>query len=153
MCPNSSDAGALVTSRAIHLDLATFSIPRLSGGSFSTSRACRLRLGRGVCGSAALAARPALGFGARPGTTAEPRDRSYGAAKSEIRLSARHKQGLRMNNRAENSHQPTRRRERKMQRFKNAGSAQKYLSTHAAAYKTFNVQRHLNRTACYPPRR
>jgi hypothetical protein len=52
--------------------ISTFSIPRLSGGSFSTSRACRLRLGRGVCGSAALAARPALGFSARPGTTAEP---------------------------------------------------------------------------------
>ena len=42
--------------------------------------------------------------------------RSYGAAKSEIGLSARHDQGLRANNRAENSHQPTRRRERKMQR-------------------------------------
>src|ERR1700677_1738542 len=40
--------------------------------------------------------------------------RSYGAAKAEIRLSARHDQGLRSNNRAENSH---RRRERKMQRF------------------------------------
>src|SRR5947209_8768379 len=39
--------------------------------------------------------------------------RSYGAAKSEIGLSARYEQGLRMNNRAENSHQPTRRRERK----------------------------------------
>ena len=43
--------------------------------------------------------------------------RSYGAEKSEIGLSARHVQGLRTNNRAENSHQPTRRRERKMQRF------------------------------------
>src|ERR1700722_5967004 len=43
--------------------------------------------------------------------------RSYGAARSEIGLSARHEQGLRKNNRAENSHQPTRRRERKMQRF------------------------------------
>ena len=57
---------------------------------------------------------------------------SYGAAKSEIGLSARHEQGLRKNNRAENSHQPTRRRERKMQRFKSPGSAQRFLSIHAA---------------------
>ena len=44
--------------------------------------------------------------------------RSYGAAKAEMGLSARHEQGLRKNNRAENSHQPIRRREHKMQRFK-----------------------------------
>jgi hypothetical protein len=49
--------------------------------------------------------------------------RSYGAAKSGIGLSTRHERGLRKNNRAENSHQPTRRRERKMQRFKSPGSA------------------------------
>ena len=43
-----------------------------------------------------------------------------------------------------------------MQRFKSAGSAQKFLSTHAAAYNTFNVHaisRQLNLTACYAPRR
>jgi len=69
--------------------------------------------------------------------------RSYGAARSEMRLSARHEQGLRKNNRAENSHQPVRRRERKMQRFKSPGSDQRFLSVHAAVHNTFNVQRHL----------
>jgi transposase-like protein len=62
--------------------------------------------------------------------------RSYGAAKAELSLSARHEQGLRKNNRAENSHQPTRRRERKMQRFKSSGSAQRSLSIHAAVQNT-----------------
>jgi transposase-like protein len=58
---------------------------------------------------------------------------SYAAAKTQMRLSACHERGLRKNNRAENSHQPVRRRERKMQRFKSPGSAQRFLSTHAAA--------------------
>jgi transposase-like protein len=62
--------------------------------------------------------------------------RSYGAAKSEIGLSARHHQGLRANNRAENSLQPTRRRERKMQRLKSPGSAQRFLSIHATVQNT-----------------
>jgi putative transposase len=47
-----------------------------------------------------------------------------------------------MDNRAENSHQPTRRRERKMQRFKSRGSAQRFFSTHAVVYNTLNAQRH-----------
>jgi transposase-like protein len=69
--------------------------------------------------------------------------RSYGAAVRDLRIESRHERGRWKNNRVENSHQPTRRRERKLQRFKSAGSAQKFLSIHAAVYDTFNVQRHL----------
>src|SRR5271166_950369 len=69
--------------------------------------------------------------------------RSYGAAFQHLGLSCHHEQGLRENNRAENSHQVVRRRERKMQRFKSAASAQRFLSVHAAVHNTFNLQRHL----------
>ena len=68
---------------------------------------------------------------------------SYGAARRELRLSGRHEQGLRKNNRAENSNQSVRRRERQQQQFKSAGSAQRFLSMHAAVHNTFTLQRHL----------
>jgi putative transposase len=55
---------------------------------------------------------------------------SYGAAKREIMPGVEHRQHRGLNNRAENSHQPTRRRERIMKRFKSAGQAQRFLSAH-----------------------
>src|SRR6516164_8509004 len=69
--------------------------------------------------------------------------RSYTSAFRQLHLTCSHEQGLRRNNRAENSHQVVRRRERKMQRFKSARSAQRFLSMHAAVHNTFNLQRHL----------
>ena len=69
--------------------------------------------------------------------------RSYAVAFRRLRLTCPHEQELRKNNRAENSHQAVRRRERKLQLFKSARSAQRFLSMHAAVHNTFNLQRHL----------
>jgi putative transposase len=69
--------------------------------------------------------------------------RSYALAFRRLGLSGRHEKGSRMNNRAENSHQVVRRRERKLQRFKSARSAQYFLSMHAAVHNTFHPLRHL----------
>jgi putative transposase len=69
--------------------------------------------------------------------------RPYGTAFRERGLSAEHVQAKRKSNRAESSHVPTRRRERRMQGFRSPAVAQRFLSSHATIYNTFNVCRHL----------
>ncbi len=68
---------------------------------------------------------------------------SYSAELRELGLSRLHLTGGRLNNRAEVSHQQTRRRERRMGRFKSPGSIQRFLSVHDAFYNYFNLQCHL----------
>jgi putative transposase len=75
--------------------------------------------------------------------------RSYGAAQREVLPGARHRASRYLNNRAENSHRPTRRRERQMQRFKSPEQAQRFLSAHAMIYGHFRPRRHLMAAAQY----
>src|SRR3712207_1375264 len=69
--------------------------------------------------------------------------RSYGAARRKVLPEVRHRTSCHLNNRAESSHRPTRRRERQMQRFKSAEQAQRFLSSHAFIYGHFRPRRHL----------
>ena len=84
-----------------------------------------------------------------PSTVVTDKLRSYPSAFRAMGLTAEHDRCLRANNRAENAHQPVRRRERKLQRFKSPGSAQRFLSIHASTYNTFYHQRHLLRRCTY----
>jgi putative transposase len=67
---------------------------------------------------------------------------SYGAAKREVLPSVEHRQHRYLNNRAENSHRPTRQRERRMQGFKSPGHAQRFLSAHGPIAQHFRPRRH-----------
>jgi len=69
--------------------------------------------------------------------------RSYGVAKRQLLPRVEHRQSRYLNNRAENSHRPTRRRERQMQRFKSLEQAQTFLSAHAFIHGHFHPRRHL----------
>jgi putative transposase len=69
--------------------------------------------------------------------------RSYGAALKEIGAEGRQETGRWLNNRAENSHLPFRRRERAMLRFRRMRSLQKFAAVHASVYNLFNSERSL----------
>jgi len=69
--------------------------------------------------------------------------KSYGAAKRELLPGVEHRQHRYLNNRAENSHQPTRQRERRMQGFKSPGHAQRFLSAYGLIVQHFRPRRHL----------
>ncbi len=75
--------------------------------------------------------------------------RSYGAAMRDIGVERRQVCGRWLNNRAENSHQPFRRREGAMARFRDIKTLQKFASVHASLFNHFNMDRHLNRRDTY----
>src|ERR1700728_2701710 len=75
--------------------------------------------------------------------------KSYGVAQREVLPKVEHRQSRYLNNRAEESHRPTRRRERQMQRFKSSDQAQRFLSAHSMIYGHFRPRRHLMPAADY----
>ena len=75
--------------------------------------------------------------------------KSYGAAKREILPGVEHRQSRYLNNRCENSHRPTRQRERRMQGFKSAGHAQRFLSAYGPITQHFRPRRHLLSASAY----
>ena len=89
----------------------------------------------------------------RPRIIVTDRLRAYSAAMVEIGVADRHEVGRRLNNRAENSHQPFRRRERAMQRFRSLKTLQKFSSVHAQVHNQFNQERHLVTRQVYKQRR
>lgn len=73
--------------------------------------------------------------------------RSYGAAHREVMPSVEHRSHKGLNNRAENSHQPTRQRERAMKGFRSTGGAQRFLSAFSGISPHFRTRRHLRTAA------
>ena len=87
-------------------------------------------------------------YGARK-TVITDRLRSCGAAMKEIGMDDRQEVGRHLNNRAENSHLPFRRRERAMTRFRQMSNLQKFASTHASLHNHFNLDRHINHCSTF----
>ena len=89
----------------------------------------------------------------RPHILVTDKLRSYGAALKEIGASDRQETGRWLNNRAENSHLPFRRRERAMQRFRRMRSLQKFAAVHASVSNHFNAERSLSSRAIFKQNR
>ena len=87
--------------------------------------------------------RKAMDKHGRPEVVVTDRLRSYGAALTEIGATARQETARWLNNRAENTHLPFRRRERAMQRFRRMRSSQMFVSVHASVTNHFNLERSL----------
>ena len=87
------------------------------------------------------------GQGCEPRRLVTDKLRSYRAAHRVVFPSVIHDTSQYANNRAEVSHQPTRRRERQMQRFKSAAQAQRFLGVHGLVGNLFRLGRHLLRAA------
>ncbi|WP_456340005.1 IS6 family transposase [Streptomyces europaeiscabiei] len=81
--------------------------------------------------------------GAVPRVVVTDKLRSYGAAHREVMPSVKHRSHRGLNNRAENSHQPTRQRERAMKGFRGVGAAQRFLSAFSGISPHFRPRRHL----------
>jgi putative transposase len=89
----------------------------------------------------------------RPRAIVPDRLRSYGAAMKEIGNADCQVTGRHLNNRAENSHQPFRRRERAMLRFRRMKTLQKFASVHAQVHNHFNQERSVVDRQAYKERR
>ena len=89
----------------------------------------------------------------RPKAIVTDRLRSYGAALKEIGAADLQETGRHLNNRAENSHLPIRRRERAMARFRRMKTLQKFASVHASIHNHFAQERHLVSRQIYKERR
>jgi putative transposase len=79
----------------------------------------------------------------QPDVFVTDRLRSYRAALTDVGMAKRQQTGRWINNRAENSHQPLRRREQAMQRFRQTRSLQKFAAVHSSVHNHFNQERHL----------
>ncbi|MCB6179645.1 DDE-type integrase/transposase/recombinase, partial [Rhodobacter sp. Har01] len=79
----------------------------------------------------------------RPDKIVTDRLRSYGAALKDLGCGDDREMGRWLNNRAENSHLPFRRRERAMLRFRRMRTLQKFVSVHASVHNHFPTERHL----------